>query len=460
ILSWDIEARPNCHAVLGAADSRPDLQLSFGVTAAVWSLMHQRQARFCLQSPLHCFGKFVEIQFDKSGRVSGAANRTYLLERSRVCQISDPERNYHCFYLLCSAPPEARQKYKLENPKSFHYLNQSNCYELDGVNDAHEYLETRGTMDIFGISEEEQEAIFMVVAAILHLGNIEFANGKEIDSSVIKDEKARFHLNVAAELLMCDAKSLEDALIQHVMVTPEEIIMRIVDPVTALGSRDAFAKTIYSRLFDWIVENINISIGQDQNPTSKLIIGVLDIYGFEIFKQNRACLIRSCNIWLQHVFKMEQEGYTKEETNWSYVEFVNNQDKPGGIIALLDEAWLEEKLSNSESENQVLRQQALTMSPTGEALSSRPKTTIVQRTPQNGNVPNGETKIASDMTVALSNPRGGESEEKPQKSLNEKQQENQDLIIKCITQDLGFLGASWFLLVSYTNAFFFGGHLK
>lgn len=52
------------------------------------------------------FGKFVEIQFDKSGRISGAAVRTYLLERSRVCQISNPERNYHCFYLLCAAPPE------------------------------------------------------------------------------------------------------------------------------------------------------------------------------------------------------------------------------------------------------------------------------------------------------------------------------------------------------------------
>ena len=55
------------------------------------------------------FGKFVEIQFDKHGRISGAAIRTYLLERSRVCQISDPERNYHCFYLLCAAPPEVSQ---------------------------------------------------------------------------------------------------------------------------------------------------------------------------------------------------------------------------------------------------------------------------------------------------------------------------------------------------------------
>lgn len=48
----------------------------------------------------------MEIQFDDVGRISGAAIRTYLLERSRVCQVSDPERNYHCFYLLCAAPPE------------------------------------------------------------------------------------------------------------------------------------------------------------------------------------------------------------------------------------------------------------------------------------------------------------------------------------------------------------------
>ncbi|EEF48041.1 myosin XI, putative [Ricinus communis] len=298
------------------------------------------------------FGKFVEIQFDKNGRISGAAVRTYLLERSRVCQISDPERNYHCFYLLCAAPLEERAKYKLEDPKSFHYLNQSNCYALDGVDDAEEYIATRRAMDIVGISEEEQEAIFRVVAAVLHLGNIEFAKGKEIDSSVIKDERSRFHLNTTAELLKCDAKSLEDALIKRVMVTPEEVITRTLDPVGALVSRDALAKTIYSRLFDWLVDKINNSIGQD--PNSKQLIGVLDIYGFESFKFNsfEQFCINFTNEKLQqhfnqHVFKMEQEEYTKEEINWSYIEFVDNQDvldliekKPGGIIALLDEACM------------------------------------------------------------------------------------------------------------------------
>jgi myosin-5 len=204
------------------------------------------------------FGKFVELQFDNCGRISGAAVRTYLLERSRVCQISDPERNYHCFYLLCAAPPEEREKFKLGDPKLFHYLNQSKCYKLDGVDDTEEYLATRRAMDIVGISEEEQDAIFRVVAAILHLGNVNFAKGKEIDSSVLKDEKSRYHLDVCAELLRCDAKKMEDALIKRVMVTPEEVITRTLDPDSATGSRDALAKTIYSRLFDWYKKTFSL----------------------------------------------------------------------------------------------------------------------------------------------------------------------------------------------------------
>uniref|UniRef100_A0ACD5WBS3 Uncharacterized protein n=1 Tax=Avena sativa TaxID=4498 RepID=A0ACD5WBS3_AVESA len=298
------------------------------------------------------FGKFVEIQFDKYGKISGAAVRTYLLERSRVCQVSDPERNYHCFYMLCSAPPEDVKRFKVGDPRSFHYLNQTSCYEVANVDDAREYLETRNAMDIVGISQEEQDAIFRVVAAILHLGNINFSKGQEIDSSRLKDQKSINHLKTVAELLMCDEKSLEDSLCQRVIVTPDGNITKPLDPDSALQSRDALAKTVYSRLFDWIVDKINNSIGQDPDAIS--IIGVLDIYGFESFKVNsfEQLCINMTNEKLQqhfnqHVFKMEQEEYTRDEIDWSYVEFVDNQDvldliekKPGGIIALLDEACM------------------------------------------------------------------------------------------------------------------------
>ncbi|XP_062079405.1 myosin-6-like isoform X2 [Humulus lupulus] len=298
------------------------------------------------------FGKFVEIQFDENGRISGAAIRTYLLERSRVCQLSDPERNYHCFYMLCAAPPEEIQKYKLGHPRTFHYLNQSNCYELDGLDESKEYIATRKAMDVVGITSDKQDAIFRVVAAVLHLGNIEFAKGKEMDSSMPKDEKSWFHLKTAAELLMCDVKALEDSLCKRIIVTRDETITKWLDPDSAAVSRDALAKVVYSRLFDWLVDTINSSIGQD--PESKYLIGVLDIYGFESFKTNsfEQFCINLTNEKLQqhfnqHVFKMEQEEYTKEEINWSYIEFVDNQDildliekKPGGIIALLDEACM------------------------------------------------------------------------------------------------------------------------
>ncbi|CAN6855831.1 unnamed protein product [Brassica oleracea] len=295
------------------------------------------------------FGKFVEIQFDQRGRISGAAIKTYLLERSRVCQVSDSERNYHCFYMLCAAPSEDIKKLKLEDPTTYRYLNQSHCIKLEGMDDSKEYAKTREAMGIVGISLEEQEAIFRVLAAILHLGNIEFTNGEETDSSVPKDNKS---LKIAAELFMCDEQALEDSLCKRVMVTPEETISRCLDPESAAFSRDALAKFVYARLFDWIVNKINNSIGQD--PDSKHMIGVLDIYGFESFKTNsfEQFCINLTNEKLQHhfnehVLKMEQDEYKKEEIAWNHIEFPDNREvlqliekKPGGIIALLDEACM------------------------------------------------------------------------------------------------------------------------
>jgi myosin-5 len=95
-----------------------------------------------------------------------------------------------------------RERYKLGDAASFHYLNQSNCINLDAMDDSSEYVATRRAMDIVGISSDEQDAIFRVVAAILHLGNVEFSEGNEADSSVPKDEKSKFHLRTAAELFM------------------------------------------------------------------------------------------------------------------------------------------------------------------------------------------------------------------------------------------------------------------
>ncbi|KAG2654452.1 protein OPAQUE1 [Panicum virgatum] len=312
------------------------------------------------------FGKFVEIQFDASGRISGAAIRTYLLERSRVVQITDPERNFHCFYQLCASGKDA-ELYKLGHASHFHYLNQSKTYDLEGTNNEDEYWKTKRAMDIVGISRKDQDAIFRTLAAILHLGNIEFAPGKDSDSSKIKDSTSHFHLQTAANLFMCDADLLVSTLCSRSIHTREGIIIKALDCAAAAANRDALAKTVYARLFDWLVENINKSIGQDVD--SKVQIGVLDIYGFESFKNNsfEQFCINFANEKLQqhfneHVFKMEQEEYKSEEINWSYIEFIDNQDvldliekKPIGIIALLDEACMFPKSTHETFATKMFR---------------------------------------------------------------------------------------------------------
>ncbi|KAK9291547.1 hypothetical protein L1049_019495 [Liquidambar formosana] len=247
------------------------------------------------------------------------------------------------------------ERFKLGHPSSFHYLNQSECYELDGVDDSEEYLATRRAMAAVGISSKEQDAIFRVVAAILHLGNIEFANGEEIDSSQVKDKKSRFHLRTAAELFWCDAKALEDSLCKHVIVTPNEPITKWLDPHSAVVSRDTLAKIVYSRLFDWLVNRINSSLGQDCD--SKFLIGVLDIYGFESLKTNsfEQFCINFTNEKLQqhfnqHVLIMEQEEYTKEEINWSYIDFVDNQD----VLDLIEKVTYQTELFLDKNKDYVV----------------------------------------------------------------------------------------------------------
>ncbi|MQL83466.1 hypothetical protein Taro_015961 [Colocasia esculenta] len=98
---------------------------------------------------------------------------------------------------------------------------------------------------------------------------------------------------------------------------------------------------------------------------------------------------------------------------------------------------LQEKSTNLESENQVLRQQAVSMAP-NKFLSGRSKSTL-QRNTDSGHIMNNDPKSTSDSHGTVSTPReASEVDDKPQRSLNEKQQENQDLLIRCIAQHLGF----------------------
>ncbi|XP_059191522.1 unconventional myosin-Va-like [Centropristis striata] len=292
------------------------------------------------------FGKYIEIGFDKKHCIIGANMRTYLLEKSRVVFQTYEERNYHIFYQLCASShlPEFKA-FKLGCADDFHCTNQGQSPVIDGVDDAKEMCNTRRAFSLLGIGESDQMAIYQILAAILHLSNVEVKEQSADKSSILSDN---VHLMVFCELMGVPCEEMAHWLCHRKIQTTTETYVKPVSKMNAVNGRDALAKHIYARLFSWIVGNINNALKSAAKQHS--FIGVLDIYGFETFEVNsfEQFCINYANEKLQqqfnlHVFKLEQEEYMKEEIPWTLIDFDDNQpcidliEAKLGVLDLLDE---------------------------------------------------------------------------------------------------------------------------
>ncbi|KAI8137073.1 P-loop containing nucleoside triphosphate hydrolase protein [Fennellomyces sp. T-0311] len=292
------------------------------------------------------FGKYIEIQFDKKCNIVGAKIRTYLLERSRLIFQPETERNYHIFYQLCAGIPlSERKEFELKDWTKFHYLNQSGTGTVPGVNDAEEFELTKSALSMVGISLQTQWQIFRLLAALLHIGNIEI--GGRNDATLADSEPS---LVIATKLLGIKTSEFRKWIIRKQIVTRSDKIITNLNPVQATVVRDSVAKYIYANLFEWLVSMVNESLSCHDEGVVNSFIGVLDIYGFEHFKKNsfEQFCINYANEKLQqqfnqHVFKLEQDEYVKEQINWEFIEFSDNQkciemiEARMGILSLLDE---------------------------------------------------------------------------------------------------------------------------
>ncbi|XP_044050303.1 unconventional myosin-Vc isoform X3 [Siniperca chuatsi] len=295
------------------------------------------------------FGKYTEISFDRRYRIIGANMRTYLLEKSRVVFQADNERNYHIFYQMCSCAhlPEFKNL-RLLSADKFRYTCMSGEITIDGVDDKKAMEETRQTFSVLGLKEDFQSDVFKVLAAILHLGNVEIRNSGGDKSSVPPSDP---HLVVLCELLGLSAEGLVRWLCHRRIVLAAETLVKPMPKERAVNARDALAKQMYAHLFDCIINRINTAL---QVPGKQhAFIGVLDIYGFETFDINsfEQFCINYANEKLQqqfnlHVFKLEQEEYMKEDIPWTLIDFYDNQpvidliEAKMGILDLLDEECL------------------------------------------------------------------------------------------------------------------------
>jgi myosin heavy chain 9/10/11/14 len=303
------------------------------------------------------FGKFIRLEFSRSGQIAGASIDWYLLEKSRVIHPNPKERNYHIFYqLLNGASKELREALLLENNvNNYAYLKNSNK-SIEGVDDKEEFKSLLSSFKIMGLVGQEQNDILRLISSILHLGNIEIGQ-ESIDQgrilNVSQAERVCHLLGISADLFM-------KGLLRPRVKAGREWVNQSRSAAQVRQSLDALAKSLYERLFGYIVDRINKTLDRTDDSTS--FIGVLDIAGFEIFENNsfEQLSINYTNEKLQqffnhHMFVLEQEEYSREQIEWKFIDFGHDlqptidlieKSNPMGIFSCLDEDCVMPKASD------------------------------------------------------------------------------------------------------------------
>ncbi|XP_029318030.1 unconventional myosin-Ie isoform X2 [Cottoperca gobio] len=295
------------------------------------------------------FGKYFEIQFSSGGEPDGGKIFNFLLEKSRVVMRNPGERSFHIFYqMIEGASGEQKGSLGITSLDYYTYLNQSGSYKVDDINDKSDFQETMHAMDVIGISAEDRSMVLQIVAGVLHLGNITFKEAGNY-AAVESEEFLAF----PTFLLGIDQKRLKEKLTSRKMDSKWGNAVESIDVTLnveqACYTRDALSKALHSRLFDFLVESINKAMVKDHQQFN---IGVLDIYGFEIFQKNgfEQFCINFVNEKLQQIFieltlKAEQEEYVQEGIKWTQIEYFNNKivcdliesKNPPGIMCILDD---------------------------------------------------------------------------------------------------------------------------
>ena len=302
------------------------------------------------------FGKFIRIEFTRTGSIAGAFIDWYLLEKSRVVKVNENERSYHIFYqLLKGADRKMREDFMLGNldVEDFAYTREGHD-TIAGVSDREEWSSLIEAFSIMGFSDKDQISILRTIAAVLHLGNITVMKESRGADQARLASDAKTHAEKVCKLLGMPIEPFLQGLLHPRVKAGREWVEKVQTPEQVRLAIDALSKGIYERAFGDLVSRINKQLDRTgMGLDDSHFIGVLDIAGFEIFENNsfEQLCINYTNEKLQqffnhHMFVLEQEEYAREQIEWKFIDFGHDLQptidlielpNPIGIFSCLDE---------------------------------------------------------------------------------------------------------------------------
>ena len=346
------------------------------------------------------FGKYIKIFVKIATKtIVGAYMETYLLEKSRVVSLAPGERNYHIFYQVLVGLNElikvnfnyqhiydycekkrlklsdATKKYietylTAESIKSFfnwkdikpikyedyQYL-KNDVYTVPTIDDVFNFYECLEGMIGTGFNENEINNVIKIVICILMIGDIEFVEDKKTDKCSYSPNSVPIQKFIC-ETMNIDYDTFCEAFLYNVRVIKGETIKSPMNKSGCIAFRDTFSKEIYNRLFGFLVKRMNLTLF-DENIRRKVEddedirhIGLLDIFGFECFKENsfeQFCINyaneKLQNLYVLDIFKEIENMFRREGLmeHYSQIEYKDNTiilegmgKYPSGIFYQLD----------------------------------------------------------------------------------------------------------------------------
>ena len=202
-------------------------------------------------------------------------------------EVSPPARHPRTHSDLSS------ETFGIQGPEAYAYTSLSNCLDVPGIDDVKDFEETlvsfrlslleltlltflisQRAMQIVGLTQHEQTEVLRMLAIILWLGNIQFAEDDSGNSAVSDTNVTDF----VAYLMEVDPAVVQKAMTMKVVETQRggrrgSVYDVPLNPAQAGSGRDALAKAIYNNLFEWIVSKVNVSM--KPRGTIVQLIGIL-----------------------------------------------------------------------------------------------------------------------------------------------------------------------------------------